>query len=361
MNEVLEGGKTKLVIAQNVISSRVATLPNGMQAGLRVFGATVPWQNNEANSCQDIKLVVPISPDGSTKIVQWLPSFQAMGMTPIAESLRQAASDFTFDANHKNFVVLISDGEESCGGDPVAQVRNLQELGIDFTIHVIGMSVDAKTQAQLSAIAQTARGVYHDARTEQELVVALDDIQRTVMVAASVPQAAAQNPPPAAQPPPPTSVPAPSDTPPPAPPVDITREGQVEATSIYSGEFPTSLVLDEDPATSWFSAGPETDGTSTFTWTGARDDFIASITLLSNELNQVVDFRTNYGFEGVTIQVLDSAGNVVFSQEVALPGTPDPNVTVNPNVTGRSVVMIFTGSEALDCGGFAELQITASR
>jgi hypothetical protein len=34
---------------------------------------------------------------------------------------------------------------------------------------------------------------------------------------------------------------------------------------------------------------------------------------------------------------------------------------VTPNVVGHSVRLIFTGSEAFNCGGFAELVIMAVR
>ena len=46
-----------------------------------------------------------------------------------------------------------------------------------------------------------------------------------------------------------------------------------------------------------------------------------------------------------------------FRQEVALPGTPDPDVTVSPNVVGTAVDLYFEGHESPDCGGFAELRV----
>lgn len=152
-----------------------------------------------------------------------------------------------------------------------------------------------------------------------------------------------------------------------APEVDISREGTVQA-STSDPNFPASLAIDGDLSTSWFSTGPEPGGVPTrFQWTHARDDLITTIVLHGNGQNKNdgkngrPDFRHNFGFGSVTVQVIDSANKVVFSHAVPLPGTPDPDVTLHPNVVGRTVLLLFSGHESKDCGGFSELQVQANR
>jgi hypothetical protein len=354
-------------------------LPPGAQIGLRVYGHRVPYQNNEAESCKDIELVVPIQANGAQPIIDWLPTMQALGMTPMSESIRLAAEDFTFEPGRKNFIVLISDGEETCGDDPATVVQYLKEIGIDFTIHVIGLDVDAQTREQLSRIAEAAGGRYHDANSEADLQAALDQVNSDMYAEPApgvVSQAQDTSTPPS---------PAATETPIPEPNAEISQEGTALASSIYNAELNTSMALDDDPSTSWFSAGPGKDGNiayqwtgfefgaiqnpslagksdvTVYQWTGQQDDFIAAIDILSNEQNQVVEWRQGYGFESVIVQVLDAQGSVVFEESADLSGTPDPNVTVAIQVVGRSVLLIFSGSEALDCGGFAELKIHVVR
>jgi hypothetical protein len=378
MLETLEG-KTRLAIAQDVLTSRLKALPPGAQIGLRVYGHRVPYQNNEAESCKDIELVVPIQANGAQPIIDWLPTMQALGMTPMSESIRLAAEDFTFEPGRKNFIVLISDGEETCGDDPATVVQYLKEIGIDFTIHVIGLDVDAQTREQLSRIAEAAGGRYHDANSEADLQAALDQVNSDMYAEPApgvVSQAQDTSTPPS---------PAATETPIPEPNAEISQEGTALASSIYNAELNTSMALDDDPSTSWFSAGPGKDGNiayqwtgfefgaiqnpslagksdvTVYQWTGQQDDFIAAIDILSNEQNQVVEWRQGYGFESVIVQVLDAQGSVVFEESADLSGTPDPNVTVAIQVVGRSVLLIFSGSEALDCGGFAELKIHVVR
>jgi hypothetical protein len=143
------------------------------------------------------------------------------------------------------------------------------------------------------------------------------------------------------------------------PGTDITSAGNVNATSEFSSEFPASLAIDGDVTTSWFSAGSDSDGsTSTFAW-GPGDQsnvFIESITVVSNADHANPDFRTGFGFSEVLIQVGGPDG-IVYEETVSLDGTPDPNVTVEPGVVGNVVYLHFSGHEASNCGGFAELVV----
>jgi Mg-chelatase subunit ChlD len=355
-------GKTRLAIAQDVLTSRLEALPPRTQVGLRVYGHRVPYQQ-EAESCQDIELVVPIQAGGAEDIITWLPTMQALGMTPMSDSIRQAAEDFTFEPGRKNFIVLISDGEETCGEEPADVVRYLQEIGIDFKIHVIGLDVDEMTQAQLRRIAEVAGGVYHDAKSEADLQAALGAINEAILTAPPPGGEVAQALPTEPAAPPTATQPAlpPTATAVPEPNAYISVEGRVEVSSIYDANSGASLTLDGNLSTSWWSAGPGQDGLTTYQWTGERDDFIATIEVISNRENEVIDFRTGYGFEAATVQVLDAQGLVVFEESIELSGTPDPDIFVHPRVTGRSILLIFSGSEALDCGGFAELLIGAVR
>lgn len=81
-------------------------------------------------------------------------------MTLMSESIRLAAEDFTFLPERRNVIVLISDGIETCGDAPAEVVLRLQELGVDYNIHVIGLNVDAATRSQLSRISDVADGVF---------------------------------------------------------------------------------------------------------------------------------------------------------------------------------------------------------
>jgi hypothetical protein len=148
---------------------------------------------------------------------------------------------------------------------------------------------------------------------------------------------------------------------PPAADVDVTGEGTVEVSSVFGGdEFPAELSVDGSRATSWFSDGSAGGDQETYRWTGARDDRIVSIAVLSNAEHAVPNFRT-FGFARLRIAVLDAGGATVFETARDLPGAVDPDVVVAPNVGGRAVLVTLIDHDDPACGGFSELRIVARR
>jgi hypothetical protein len=87
--------------------------------------------------------------------------------------LSQAAYDFGAMQDDRA-VVLVTDGIESCGGDPAQAARELREQGI--MVHVIGFGFGSAADgdaASLRAIANASGGRYVTAGSAEELKAAL--------------------------------------------------------------------------------------------------------------------------------------------------------------------------------------------
>ena len=179
MNETLPDGALKLEVAKNLLTDHLGAYGPETNIGLRAYGHRVSYRQTE-ESCRDIELNAPVEKGQLETMVTWLRGFAAQGMTPLAESIRQAMGDFVFEPARTNSIVMLSDGIETCEGDPCGLVEELKVEGINFTIHVIGLDVDEATRQQLRCIADTGGGTYHDVETEQDLEDALDDIQGIV-------------------------------------------------------------------------------------------------------------------------------------------------------------------------------------
>jgi len=147
----------------------------------------------------------------------------------------------------------------------------------------------------------------------------------------------------------------------PQPNADVTRDGAVSASSTFSADSAPAAAVDGDTATSWFSSGPEADGTTVFTWTGRRDDLITAVAFVGNGAHSDSSLRNGTGFGSVTVEVLDEFGDSDFSETVQLNGTPDRDVLVRPGVEGRTVRLTFRGPENPTRAGFAELKIGVTR
>ena len=165
MTETLSDGLPKIEVAKRVLTDHMRSFRPETNIGLRAYGHRLPYQQKD-ESCKDIELVAPVEKGQMERIVGFLQDFKAQGMTPLATSLQQAEEDFVFEAPRVNSIVMLSDGIETCGGNPCKLVEDLKAQGINFTIHVIGLDVDDPTREQLSCIAQAGGGMYHDAKSQ---------------------------------------------------------------------------------------------------------------------------------------------------------------------------------------------------
>ena len=165
MNAKLPNGETRMAVAQRAIKGVAGFVPAQEQLSLRMYGAqSAARQKN----CQDTHLAVPFGPASASgsAIISTTDGAKAQGYTPIAYSLEQAANDFPADAKER-VIVLVSDGKETCQGDPVVAAKALAAKGI--TVHTVGFVVDTAARGQLQAIARTTGGTYFDAPVGPEL------------------------------------------------------------------------------------------------------------------------------------------------------------------------------------------------
>ena len=137
----------------------------------------------EANNCMDSSLLVPFSEPNRDPIRRAIAGLKPTGQTPIAYALNQAGRDFGM-MDSDRAIVLVTDGIESCNGDPVQAARDLKALGI--TTHLIGFGMGNaadEDSASLRAIANASGGQYVAASSAEELKAAL---AQTVATAFSV-------------------------------------------------------------------------------------------------------------------------------------------------------------------------------
>lgn len=165
MNARLPNGETRIAVARRAIKGVASFVPGDAKLSLRLYGAQSPASQK---NCQDTHLAVPFAPvsANSGPIGVSVDGARAQGYTPIAYSLTQAASDFPGDAKER-VIVLVSDGKETCQGDPVIAARALAAKNV--TVHAVGFVVDTAARMQLQAVAKATGGSYFDAPVGPEL------------------------------------------------------------------------------------------------------------------------------------------------------------------------------------------------
>ncbi len=173
MNTTL-GTTTRWQTALGVLKQVVDELPEDVHVGLRVYGHR--FASRSAETCTDTQLVVPIAKLDRARIFSTASKLRPRGETPLIRSVLQTVGDLK--AAGGGSVILITDGEESCKGDPRAAADQLKASGLNLTLNIVGFTVTGQqTEAELGALAGSTGGRYYSAQDGPQLA-------RAVMLAA---------------------------------------------------------------------------------------------------------------------------------------------------------------------------------
>lgn len=159
-------GKPKLEIARESLRTVLQSVPADDEIGFMAYG------HREKGSCDDIQLIVPPQAGSASAITDAADSLKFLGKTPLTAAVKQAAEALKYTED-KATVVLITDGLETCGGDPCALGKELEASGVDFTADVVGFGLTADEGKQIACLADNTGGKYIQASDEKALQEAL--------------------------------------------------------------------------------------------------------------------------------------------------------------------------------------------
>jgi hypothetical protein len=145
--------------------------PDRFDLGLVVYGHVgSSAAADKARSCARVEVAAPLGGVDYRSLPRVLDRYRQRGYTPIARALDEAGRAFAGREGDLNRIVLVTDGLETCGGDPVAAARRLKQAGVAVTVDVVGFDVTKTADADaLRDIAEASGGAYTSARTAAEL------------------------------------------------------------------------------------------------------------------------------------------------------------------------------------------------
>lgn len=148
-------GRRRIEVAHDALAGLVRdSLPEGTPFAFRAFGL-------QKDACLT-ELRVPLGPldrDAAVAAIRGVPAIN-YAKTAIADSLRAAGSDLA-DTAPPRVIVLVTDGEETCDGDPEAEIRALRAAGLDVRVNIVGFAIDDEQLARtFSAWAAAGGGDY---------------------------------------------------------------------------------------------------------------------------------------------------------------------------------------------------------
>jgi Ca-activated chloride channel homolog len=165
------GDQLKIAIARDALSSTIDSLPEDTFLAIRTYG------NQRPSDCSDLSLLRPLGLHDRAELLSSVGAIEpaVRGMTPIGASLDALAADIA-EAEGYTAVLLISDGGETCDGDPVASAQKLVESNPNLRINVIGFDIgDEAATSTLREIARVGGGNYFDAGDASALATSLQE------------------------------------------------------------------------------------------------------------------------------------------------------------------------------------------
>lgn len=163
------GGETKMAVAQREALAFLNDVHDDVNVALVVYGHKGNNQDTgRAESCAASEMIHSFDTNRAD-LEQTIMGLSPTGWTPLggvleyAGDLIDAIPAETRGADSAAVVYLISDGEETCDGDPVGAATALANAGIQASVNTIGFAVDTETAEQLEAIAAAGGGRYYPA------------------------------------------------------------------------------------------------------------------------------------------------------------------------------------------------------
>jgi hypothetical protein len=162
-------GVRRIELARTALDRLVRELiPARTRFAFRAFG------HREAGSCRtDLEIAVsPLEPAAAAARIAGIQALN-LSKTPIGASLALVREDLA-GVEGPVVVVLVTDGEETCEGDPAAAIQALRSSGIDVRVNIVGFAIDEQQLREtFQAWARLGNGRYVEANDGPELAEAM--------------------------------------------------------------------------------------------------------------------------------------------------------------------------------------------
>lgn len=172
--------------ARAAIETAMPQISPFRKLGLVIFGP------GPVESCSNIDLRFRPVSNAGPRVIADVDALAPVGQTPLTDSVEEAVDALDLSES-PGVVVLLTDGRESCGGDPCALAAQIA-ADQNVTVHVIGFKVRAQhfqwngqgaknRETSARCLADKTGGIYVSTESTEELIKALQDTLSCPMTA----------------------------------------------------------------------------------------------------------------------------------------------------------------------------------
>ena len=156
-------GTSKFDLAKKILGNTIDSVERTnqhLEFALRVFGHQSP---RESNNCTDTKLEVGFSKGNAAAITGRLKQIRPQGQTPIEFTISEALNDFP-DSASTNAIILITDGNETCGGNFCDLATKMEAKHIALRPFIVGLGLNDSLKKKFECL-----GSFYDVQNEDML------------------------------------------------------------------------------------------------------------------------------------------------------------------------------------------------
>lgn len=177
------GPDTRIVEARRALRRAMPGIAPFRRVGLLIYGP------GPGGACENLDLRFGPIEQSAGPVIDAVETLRPDGLTPLTDAVRQAAEALDY-RSRASVVVLVTDGNETCGGRPCEMAQALSATARDLTVHVIGFRAvvdffawnnpEQDPQSSITVarcLADETGGLFVTTQTVDELVAAL---QRTL-------------------------------------------------------------------------------------------------------------------------------------------------------------------------------------
>lgn len=164
----MSGNRTRMEAAKEAVLEFAEQIPEEATISMRVYGHKGSGSKVDKDlSCSSTENLYNGTFDKG-EFQKSLQSVQPAGWTPIGLVLEKVKEDIP--ANVEDVIVyVVSDGIETCDGDPVNAAKKLASDNIETVVNIIGFDVDDEGQRLLKEVASAGNGEFTYVSSERDL------------------------------------------------------------------------------------------------------------------------------------------------------------------------------------------------
>ncbi|WP_070121014.1 vWA domain-containing protein [Bacillus marinisedimentorum] len=162
-------GEQKMKTAKRAVRSFAKTIGSDNEMSLFVYGHKGTQADKDKTvSCNGIEEIYTMQDYNEEQFYKAVANVDAKGWTPLAAAI-QKAGEAGSQYNGDLTIYIVSDGAETCDGNPIEEAKKFAEANDGRNVNIIGFDVDQEAENQLKEVAAAGNGEYLPADSPEEL------------------------------------------------------------------------------------------------------------------------------------------------------------------------------------------------